>query len=101
MTCAHRTADTTREGLGEVKADFTSVYKNLREGWKKDKARLSSAVPSARTRSNGHTVKHRGHPLNTFLLHYRALGQVARRGCGTSLVGDTQKPSRHGPGKGA
>lgn len=34
-------------------------YKYLREGWKKDRARLVSVVPSHRTRGDNHTLNHR------------------------------------------
>jgi len=40
------------------------VYKYLKGGWKEDRARLFSVVPSARTGGNGPNLKCRRFPLN-------------------------------------
>ena len=42
-----------------LRGDLISVYKYLRCGRQKDKARLFSAVHGDRTRGNGHKLKHR------------------------------------------
>ena len=51
---------------GEEKAqgDLIKVYKYLKGGCKENRARIFSVVPSGRTRSNGHKLKHRRSPLN-------------------------------------
>ena len=48
---------------GRLIGDF-NVHKHLKRGCKKDGARLFPLVPSDRTRSNGHKLKHRRSPLN-------------------------------------
>jgi len=40
------------------------VYKYLKGGWKEDRARLFSVVPSARTGGSGHNLKRRRFRLN-------------------------------------
>ena len=42
-----------------LRGDLISVYKYLRCGRQRDKARLFSAVHGDRTRGNGHKLKHR------------------------------------------
>lgn len=66
-------------------------------------------VPSDRNRGNRHKLIPGGSQEITFehqeTLSYcegdRALVQVAKVGCGVSILGDTQKPSRHGPAESA
>ncbi|KAK4817982.1 hypothetical protein QYF61_003635, partial [Mycteria americana] len=87
-----------------LREDLINIYKYLRGVRKEDRARLFSVVPSARTRGNGHKLKHRRFPLNMreHCLHCegdQALAQVAQRGCGVSIPGDTQNPSGHGLGQ--
>ncbi|KAK4833089.1 hypothetical protein QYF61_027755 [Mycteria americana] len=57
-----------REGSGVGVENLINVQKYLREECK-DRARLSSVVPSDRTRGNGHKMKHRRSPLN-FRKHF-------------------------------
>ena len=49
--------ETAQEGV-------INVYKYLKGGWKEDRARLCSVVPSDRTRGSGHKLTHRVFPLN-------------------------------------
>ena len=44
--------------------DLINVYKYLQGGCKEDRARLFSVEPSARTRGDGHKLKHSRFPLN-------------------------------------
>lgn len=53
------------------------------------------------TKGNRQKMKHREFPPNIKVLYCKcdqALGEVAQRCCGVSLLGDIQKPSGHGPG---
>lgn len=56
----------------ENQGDLIHAHKYLREGYTEDRARLLSVVPCARTRGNGHKLKHRRLPL-TIRQHLRAV----------------------------
>ena len=97
-------AETAQPREAKAQGDLTNVYKYLKGGGKEDRAKLFSAVPSDRTRGNGHNLKHRWMPLNIRKPFFhcegdRALAQVAQGGCGVSFLGDVQKPFGHGPGQ--
>lgn len=47
-----------------VRGGSTGVYKHLNGGFKENGARFFSVVPSDRTRSNGHSLKHMMLPVN-------------------------------------
>jgi len=48
----------------KLRGDLIKAYKYLKCGCQQDGTRLSSAVPSDRTRSSGHKLKHRKFHLN-------------------------------------
>jgi len=47
-----------------LRGDLINAHKYLEGGYQEDAARLFSEVPSDRTRSNGHKLKHRKFHLN-------------------------------------
>ncbi|KAK4827281.1 hypothetical protein QYF61_016427 [Mycteria americana] len=82
-----------------LRGDLTNAHKYLKGGGKEDRARLFSVVPSDRTRGNGHTLKHRGFPLNIqkqfFTLRVTEHWHRLPREAAESL----SLPSGHGPGQ--
>ena len=67
-------------------------------------ARLLAEVSSARTRGNGHQLKHRRLRLTIPKPFFpwqgeRALARVAPGGCGVSVLGDVRKTSGRGAGQ--
>jgi len=73
-----------------LRADLVNAYKYLKRECEADGPRYFPVVPSDRTRGNGHKLKHRRLCLNIRknLTSDQALAQVARRGCGVSILGD-------------
>ncbi|GAB0180739.1 hypothetical protein GRJ2_000539200 [Grus japonensis] len=57
-------AGTVQPREEKAQGDLINVYKYLKRGCKEDGARVFSVVPSARTRGNGHNLKHWRFPLN-------------------------------------
>ena len=69
---------------------------------KGEETRLFSVVPGDRTGDKGYKLKYRKFCLHKRkkLLHSvseQTLEEVAQRGCGVSILGDTQKPTGDGP----
>jgi len=86
----------------KLKEDLITVYTYLKEWRKENEARLFSVVASARTRGNGHTLKHRRFPLNirkrfftVRVTEYRH--KLPREVVGVSLFGNIQKLCGHSP----
>jgi len=73
------------------------------DGYKEDRAKLFSVMPSNRTRGNRHKLKDEvPSKYQDALLYYvgaRALARAAQRVCGASMLGDLQKLPGHGPGQ--
>lgn len=71
-------------------------------GCSKEGARLSSIVPSDRTRGKGHTRKNtKSHLYTRKHLSYceggQTQGQSSQRGCGVSICGGFQNAAGHSP----
>jgi len=85
--------------------ELNNVYTYLRGGYKEPGSLWCLSLASGdRTRGNGQKLKHRRFPLNIrkYFFHCevnQALAQVARGGCGVSMLGDIQKSSGHHPGQ--
>ncbi|KAK4818344.1 hypothetical protein QYF61_011100 [Mycteria americana] len=74
-------------GLFSLEREGTGAGGGLCGGCKEGGARLFSVVPNERTRGKGHKMKCK---------MFRALAEVAQRGCGISILGDIEKASGHG-----
>jgi len=81
-----------------LRGDFINAYKYLKGGCQEDGARLSSVVPSDRTRGNGHKLKHRKFQRNMRKNFFPLrVMEPWTRGCGFSFSGDIQDPPGRGP----
>ena len=92
---------TVQPGEEKAQGDLINVHKYLKGGCREDGARLFSAVPSDRTRGNGHKPKHRRFPLDIRKPFFtvRVTDSVAWRGCEISMLGDIQKLTGRGLGQ--
>jgi len=72
-----------------LRQEILNAYKYLKCGCQEDGARLSSVVPSDRTRGNGHKLKRRKFRLN-MRKNFLSLEQADQRGCGVLFSGDIQ-----------
>lgn len=74
-------AGTVQSGEEKAQGDFSSVCKHLLRGSKGQRARLSSEVPSEKTRGNRQKLKyekfHMKEQRNVFTQSYQTLEQVA------------------------
>lgn len=91
-----------RSAWRSFKVDHIHVYVDLEGGYKGDRPRLFSVMPSERTRVNGHKLEQKRLSEHKKMLFYcegdGAPAEVAQRGV-VSLLGDIQRPSGHGPGQ--
>lgn len=80
----------------QTQGDLVNMYKYPMGRPKENGGRLFSAI--LRIRSNGHKLEHRRFCLNIRkLLLWWQLAQIAQRGYGIPLLGDTLKPFEHSP----
>ena len=78
------------------------MYKYLMGENEEEGASLFSTVPTDRTRGDGHKLKYMKFHLTQeypFFTVRESLEQVAQRGCGVFLPGDTQNRTTHSPGR--
>lgn len=80
--------------LREISSMYTNTWEKGAKGMEPDYFQWCPVTGWG----NGHTLKYRALPLNTFFLLYWAPVQVVQGGRAVSLLGDTQKPSGHDPG---
>jgi len=84
----------------QLRGDLINIYKYLKCGCQEDGAKLFSVVPSDRTKSNRHKLKHTLFCLNLWKNVFecdRALEQAAQGGCGVAFSGDIQNLPGQGP----